>query len=289
MDYRYLGSIFRGPLTGVTIGDYPTPVMQLGPRQSLGDLIDPPASNSNPLALPGFEGAKLYGRSQARTRARAPPARTRAQGLGRAVALAPPPIQALAPGSRRWLVSLSVSEAAGRDRALGDLPGEDPPVRARPGAFKRPPALPAGNRLPMARSCGRAWGARRPKIRRPVCRRAAATRRSARSSRHGTRRRPTGSTVCARRPPSAVRARALGTLSRGSHPESAASFRVARGGVRRVRAEAGGAGPPRRARGAGPGLRAHAELRRGRRDRGARPGGKGKELLLSRSPPYDAM
>ena len=24
MDYRYLGSIFRGPLTGVTIGCYPT-------------------------------------------------------------------------------------------------------------------------------------------------------------------------------------------------------------------------------------------------------------------------
>ena len=24
MDYRYLGSIFRGPLTGVTIGYYPT-------------------------------------------------------------------------------------------------------------------------------------------------------------------------------------------------------------------------------------------------------------------------
>jgi hypothetical protein len=28
MDYRYLGSIFRGPLTGVTIGYYPMP----GPR-----------------------------------------------------------------------------------------------------------------------------------------------------------------------------------------------------------------------------------------------------------------
>jgi hypothetical protein len=32
MDYRYLDSIFRGPLTGVTIGYYPT----LGARAPLG-------------------------------------------------------------------------------------------------------------------------------------------------------------------------------------------------------------------------------------------------------------
>jgi hypothetical protein len=42
MDYRYLGSIFRGPLTGVTIGYYPTQVPLLSlPGGMLVDLAGP--------------------------------------------------------------------------------------------------------------------------------------------------------------------------------------------------------------------------------------------------------
>jgi hypothetical protein len=45
MDYRYLGSIFRGPLTGVTIGYYPTRIARMAPPRSVPVRLESPAKH----------------------------------------------------------------------------------------------------------------------------------------------------------------------------------------------------------------------------------------------------